>query len=782
MYTDFSDFPEIQDSTWSDTKFNMDVKLNDGTIAQQHYNFSKVDKDIIRVGDFSIEKNKDGKWSLVFPADKKELQDVKSAIAMPNEIITYDNEVRISLRKVKIADNGNIEFELETTQDRRTGKTRNFTLTPNSIKTSKGAIPIAPKGEVVGVTLPRNFPELFLGNNSSSTISSTLPAEFFVGMAISSQIDGLEPEPENAKTRLAALTMKNELNLLKVDNNIYTIVGSKMMKVQSIFHIERENGEVGIGFTFKKGAETIARVANIANRQYSQDYIQEQLLTFAGIDAADWNNPNKYLYDDATLSAKKLTAKEFETPHRSRAKSVSIDGYEIKQEDETEKTLENESLEEISEPTTQNDLAHEPDNLYAEAQTPDKNKDDIAQGIVVDESEQENVDDDQSKSSETTETTSEHASDETAADAEHSEPAADFEQTEPAPNSEETEQDPASTEPPVDGEQKADGNSNDKPEKKQEDKKDKKEAYKFSLAPLFYGIGLFLSVLSILTGMIWLLALGALFFATPKMTEGIANDKQTATYQESERMKKFKKSLQKTKEKIKDNLRLQGSLIKTKDKDLKPAHKLLRQKTRKVKMTKEWTDATKDMFEDGKVSADTKDLLNKLEYPAKSSQFKNHSKKLKQFDEFLKSVQKEIESTESKLNDRQKEELAPLVRTTLENLKTAQDLNSELSQASSLGSALKNEANFSTLNQHKMTAGLQGLGLEAKDIVDEAGKSTFGAETITKLNQQFDDKFQTYKEYLDKDGVLEENIADVYATMDKFQSVKTTNKIQTQQP
>lgn len=773
MYTDFSDFPEIQDSTWSDTKFNMDVKLNDGTIAQQHYNFSKVDKDIIRVGDFSIEKNKDGKWSLVFPADKKELQDVKSAIAMPNEIRTYDNEVRISLRKVKIADNGNIEFELETTQDRRTGKTRNFTLTPNSIKTSKGAIPIAPKGEVVGVTLPRNFPELFLGNNSSSTISSTLPAEFFVGMAISSQIDGLEPEPENAKTRLAALTMKNELNLLKVDNNIYTIVGSKMMKVQSIFHIERENGEVGIGFTFKKGAETIARVANIANRQYSQDYIQEQLLTFAGIDAADWNDPNKYLYDDATLSAKKLTAKEFETPHRSRAKSVSIDGYEIKQEDETEKTLENESLEEISEQTTQNDLAHEPDNLHAEAQTPDENKDDIAHGIVVDESEQENVDDNQSKSSETTETTSEHASDETAADPEHSEP---------APDPEQTEQDPASTEPPVDGEQKADETSNDKQEKKQEDKKDKKEAYKFSLTPLFYGIGLFLSVLSILTGMVWLLALGALFFATPKMTEGIVNDKQTATYQESERMKKFKKSLEKTKEKIKDNLKLQTNLIKSKDKDLKLAHKLLRQKTRQVKMTKEWTDATKDMFEDGKVSASTKELLDKLEYPAKSSQFKNHSEKLKQFDEFLTSVQNEIENPDGRFNDKQKEELAPLIKTTLENLKTAQDLNSELSQASGLGSALKNEANFSTLTPQKMTAGLQGLGLDTKDIVDEEGKSIFGEETITKLNQQFDDKFQTYKEYLDKDGILEENIANVYETMDKFQSTKAINNMQTQQP
>ena len=781
MYTDFSDFPEIQDSTWSDTKFNMDVKLNDGTIAQQHYNFSKVDKDIIRVGDFSIEKNKEGKWSLVFPADKKELQDVKSAIAMPNEIRTYDNEVRISLRKVKIADNGNIEFELETTQDRRTGKTRNFTLTPNSIKTSKGAIPIAPKGEVVGVTLPRNFQELFLGNNSSSTISSTLPAEFFVGMAISSQIDGLEPEPENAKTRLAALTMKNELNLLKVDNNIYTIVGSKMMKVQSIFHIERENGEVGIGFTFKKGAETIARVANIANRQYSQDYIQEQLLTFAGIDATDWNDPNKYLYDNATLSAKKLTAKEFETPHRSRAKSVSIDGYEIKQEDETEKTLENESLEEISEPTTQNDLAHEPDNLHAEAQSLDENKDDIAQGIVVNESEQENVDDDQSKSSETTETTSEHASDETAADAEHSEPATDPEQTEPAADPEQTEQDPASTESPADGEQKADGNSNDKPEKKQKDKKDKKEGYEFSLTPLFYGIGLTLSILAILTGMVWLLALGALFFATPKMTEGIVNDKQTATYQESERMKKFKKSLEKTKDKIKDNLKLQTNLIKSKDKDLKLAHKLLRQKTRKVKMTKEWTDATKDMFEDGKVSASTKELLDKLEYPAKSSQFKNHSEKLKQFDEFLTSVQNEIENPEGRFNNKQKEELAPLIKTTLENLKTAQDLNSELSQASDLGSALKNEANFSTLTQQKMTAGLQGLGLDTKDIVDEEGKSTFGEEIIAKLNQQFDDKFQTYKEYLDKDGILEENIANVYETMDKFQT-KTTNTTPSRQP
>lgn len=754
--------------------FDMDVKFKDGSRGTQDFYFSDKDNLIEFSNGLNIEKDETGKWHLHFTREYKEMQTIAKAIALPNEINLNADTVNIPLSRVSIADNGNIEFELETTKDRRTGNTRNFTITPNSIKTSSTEIPFEQKGQTVGVKLPKNFPQLFLGNNQDSTIKNALPVEFFNVLADYKYKEFFKFDETNKHTLLNANIPQSEsIDIINIDGNFYTLVNSKMMKIEAVSHVPQEtSGYHDLTFVFKKGSEHIARTFKRVNTAKA-----EELAQFMGISLEDWNTKNRHLGEDPVLTTAILTAKEFKTTDRSRVKNLTSDGIDDEKEEEQAQELDADLDITPEEPITEPEKSeHEPET-HAAAQTPDENKDDIAQGIVVDESEHETVDE-----SEITETTSEHASDETAADAEHSEPAADPEQTEPAPNSEETEQDPASTEPPVDGEQKADENPSDKPEKKKEDKKDKKEAYKFSLAPLFYGIGLTLGVLSILTGMVWLLALGALFFATPKMTEGIVNDRRIVNYQESERVKKFKKSLQKTKEKIKDNLRLQGSLIKTKDKDLKPAHKLLRQKTRKVKMTKEWTDATKDMFEDGKISANTKDLLNKLEYPAKSSQFKNHSKKLKQFDEFLKSVQKEIESTESRFNDRQKEELAPLVRTTLENLKTAQDLNSELSQASSLGSALKNEANFSTLTQHKMAAGLQELGLETKDIVDEAGKSTFGDETITMLNQQFDDKFQTYKEYLDKDGVLEENIADVYATMDKFQSVKTTNKIQTQQP
>lgn len=104
---------------------------------------------------------------------------IAKAIALPNEINLNFDTVKIPLSRVSIADNGNIEFELETTKDRRTGNTRNFTITPNSIKTSNTEIPFEQKGQTVGVKLPRNFAQLFLGNHEDSTIKNALPVEFF---------------------------------------------------------------------------------------------------------------------------------------------------------------------------------------------------------------------------------------------------------------------------------------------------------------------------------------------------------------------------------------------------------------------------------------------------------------------------------------------------------------------------------------------------------------------------------------------------------------------------
>ena len=714
--------------------FDMDVKFKDGSRGTQDFSFSDNDNQIEFSNGLNITKDETGKWNLHLTLENKEMHAIAKAIALPNEINLNFDTAKIPLSRVSIADNGNIEFELETTKDRRTGNTRNFTITPNSIKTSNTEIPFEQKGQTVGVKLPRNFAQLFLGNHEDSTIKNALPVEFFNVLTDYKYKDFFKFDETNKHTLLNANIPQSEsIDIINIDGNFYTLVNSKMMKIEAVSHVPQEtSGYHDLTFVFKKGSEHVARTFKRVNTTKA-----ENLAQFMGISVEDWNTKNRHLGEDPALTTAILTAKEFKTTDRSRAKNLTSDG------------IESEAQPEQSEPESSFDI------------TPDEN--DTTEPTQPTQAEQNSETSQEETQSAEDDDTNKDAVDET-----ESKTAPENESTQPSTDNEQNEQSPEKEEPSK--------------EEQNNKKDDKKETYKFSLTPLFYGIGLFLSVLSILTGMVWLLALGALFFATPKMTEGIVNDKQTATYQESERMKKFKKSLEKTKEKFKDNLKLQTNLIKSKDKDLKLAHKLLRQKTRQVKMTKEWTDATKDMFEDGKVSASTKKLLDKLEYPAKSSQFKNHSEKLKQFDEFLTSVQNEIENPDGRFNDKQKEELAPLIKTTLENLKTAQDLNSELSQASGLGSALKNEANFSTLTPQKMTAGLQGLGLDTKDIVDEEGKSIFGEETITKLNQQFDDKFQTYKEYLDKDGILEENIANVYETMDKFQSTKAINNMQTQQP
>lgn len=719
--------------------FDMDVKFKDGSRGTQDFSFSDNDNQIEFSNGLNITKDETGKWNLHLALENKEMHAIAKAIALPNEINLNFDTVKIPLSRVSIADNGNIEFELKTTKDRRTGNTRNFTITPNSIKTSNTEIPFEQKGQTVGVKLPRNFAQLFLGNHEDSTIKNALPVEFFNVLADYKYKDFFKFDETNKHTLLNANIPQSEsIDIINIDGNFYTLVNSKMMKIEAVSHVPQEtSGYHDLTFVFKKGSEHVARTFKRVNTTKA-----ENLAQFMGISVEDWNTKNRHLGEDPALTTAILTAKEFKTTDRSRAKNLTSDG------------IESEAQPEQSEPESSFDI------------TPDEK--DTTEPTQPTQAEQNSKTSQEETQSAEDDDTNKDAVDET-----ESKTTPENESTQPSTDNEQNEQSPEKEEP-----------SKEEPSKEEQNNKkdDKKETYKFSLTPLFYGIGLFLSVLSILTGMVWLLALGALFFATPKMTEGIVNDKQTATYQESERMKKFKKSLEKTKEKIKDNLKLQTNLIKSKDKDLKLAHKLLRQKTRQVKMTKEWTDATKDMFEDGKVSASTKELLDKLEYPAKSTQFKNHSEKLKQFDEFLTSVQNEIENPDGRFNDKQKEELAPLIKTTLENLKTAQDLNSELSQASGLGSALKNEANFSTLTPQKMTAGLQGLGLDTKDIVDEEGKSIFGEETITKLNQQFDDKFQTYKEYLDKDGILEENIANVYETMDKFQSTKAINNMQTQQP
>lgn len=725
--------------------FDMDVKFKDGSRGTQDFYFSDKNNLIEFSNGLNIEKDENGKWNLHFARESKEMQDIAKTIALPNEINLNSDTVKIPLRRVSIADNGNIEFELETTKDRITGNTRNFTITPNSIKTSSTEIPFEQKGQTVGVKLPRNFAQLFLSNQADSTIKNALPVEFFNVLTDRRYKEFFNFDDTNTLTLSNANIPHSEsIDILNIDGNCYTLVNSKMMKIEAVSHVPQEtSGYHDLTFVFKKGSEHVARTFKRVNTTKS-----ENLAQFMGISIEDWNTKNRHLGEDPALTTAILTAKEFKTADRSRAKNLISDGIEPEEQNEHSKP---QSSFDITPDENATKDKQNSENLQAEtqsAESDDKNK------VVVDEAEQEKNEDENL-------TTSEQSTDE------ESEKAPEKQSSTLTTNKEQNEQE----------------TEKDKPAKS-EKKEDKKEKFKFSLTPLFYGIGLLLGVLSILTGMIWLLALGTLFVAAPKLTEGIVNDKKDHVKSEvKNKTEKSKHSKAKTKEKIKakDKMNLRKSIAKSKDKNLKLAHKILRKSAKQVEMTQDWENATKDLFSDNKISENTKNALAQLNIPADASQLKNHSDKLEQFDEFLTSVQTEIANPEGRFNDKQKEELAPLVENALDDLKEAQNLNSELTQDYIFGASLKNEAQFSTLNQQKMVAGFEGLGLTPQDICDETGNSTFGYETIENLNQKFDDTFQTYKDYLGKDGILENSIKEIYTTMDKFQA-KTTNAAPSRQP
>lgn len=731
--------------------FDMDVKFKDGSRGTQDFYFSDKDNLIEFSNGLNIEKDENGKWNLHFTRESQEMQTIAKAIALPNEINLNADTVKIPLSRVSIADNGNIEFELETTKDRRTGNTRNFTITPNSIKTSSTEIPFEQKGQTVGVKLPRNFAQLFLSNQPDSTIKNALPVEFFNVLTDRRYKEFFNFDDTNTHTLSNANIPHSEsIDILNIDGNCYTLVNSKMMKIEAVSHVPQEtSGYHDLTFVFKKGSEHVARTFKRVNTTKS-----ENLAQFMGISVEDWNTKNRHLGEDPALTTAILTAKEFKTADRSRAKNLTSDGIEPEEQNEHSKPQSSFDI-------TPNESATEPtqdeqnsENFQAETQSAESNG---KNGVVVDEAGQErNEDNNLTPPEQSADATSEAAPENASSTL-----TTDKGQNDPAPEKKEQ------TKEEQDGKKEA-----------------KKEKYTFSLAPLFYGIGILLGVLSILTGMIWLLALGTLFVAAPKLTEGIVNDKKDHVKSEVKNKKeKSKHSKTKTKEKIKakDKMNLRKSIAKSKDKNLKLAHKILRKSAKQVEMTQDWENATKDLFSDNKISENTKNALAQLNIPADASQLKNHSDKLKQFDEFLTSVQTEIANPEGRFNDKQKEELAPLVENALDDLKEAQNLNSELTQDYIFGASLKNEAQFSTLNQQKMVAGFEGLGLTPQDICDETGNSTFGYETIENLNQKFDDTFQTYKDYLGKDGILENSIKEIYTTMDKFQA-KATNAAPSRQP
>ena len=475
--------------------FDMDVKFKDGSRGTQDFSFSDNDNQIEFSNGLNITKDETGKWNLHLALENKEMHAIAKAIALPNEINLNFDTVKIPLSRVSIADNGNIEFELETTKDRRTGNTRNFTITPNSIKTSNTEIPFEQKGQTVGVKLPRNFAQLFLGNHKDSTIKNGLPVEFFNVLADYKYKDFFKFDETNKHTLLNAKIPQSEsIDIINIDGNFYTLVNSKMMKIEAVSHVPQEtSGYHDLTFVFKKGSEHVARTFKRVNTTKA-----ENLAQFMGISVEDWNTKNRHLGEDPALTTAILTAKEFKATDKSRVKNLTSDGIESEEQPEQ------------SEPESSFDI------------TPDEN----------DTTEPTQAEQNSETSQEETQSAEDDDTNKDAVDETESKTTPENESTQQSTDNEQNEQSPEKEEPSK--------------EEQNNKKDDKKETYKFSLTPLFYGIGLFLSVLSILTGMVWLLALGALFFATPKMTEGIVNDKQTATYQESERMKKFKKSLEKT--------------------------------------------------------------------------------------------------------------------------------------------------------------------------------------------------------------------------------------------
>lgn len=700
--------------------FDMPVKTKNGLTGNQHYSFGENDN-IIKVGDFDIAKGEDGKWSLNFSLDNDNVKEVAKAIALPTEINMATRNVHIPLSKVKIADNGNIEFELETTKDRRTGNTRNFAITPNSVKTAKDEIPTRSNldsnvfNRYNDVVLPKNFTQLFLGNETTSTITSTLPTEFFQAIT-----QNKEAFPDAKVTEIKNNTNTNRISLLKVGDNLYTQVNSKMMKVESVFNIEQEAGISKVGFIFKKGAEKIARI--LSGVELDE---QMKVMNITGIKFEDWNDKSKHLYDDTTLSTQGLTAKEFETTNKSRAKNLTSYGFGIASEESIDDDV-------ITKATTGPDTDEpRPDTA------PDSTRDAAAE-------------------TDTDKTTEEKPIEPTPVD---ETPSADETTTaKEKPTDAPTKETPA---PPPPAPKPA--------------KEDKNGKFEFSAAPLFYGVGLLLVVLAILTGMVGLLALGAVFMATPKMTEGIINDRASVGRKEHKKSKK-----KKTKK----------SLIKQKIHELKLANTILRQRTQcfdAIKNKAAWKNATESLFNKNVLTRKARAAIKKLDIsPIDKKQIDRHYSKLTEIAQYLDDIKFELNNPESRLSDEIKAELAPQVELAYNNLRPAIALNDGMKENYYMLSGVKNQAAFSAGSPEKLSTTLACFGITPEDICDASGASTFSnTETIARLNAKIQNNYNEYlsaqKEIMDKDGLLDRQISEITRIMDKDSS-KTKTAETTREP
>ena len=872
--------------------FDLDVKFKDGTVAQQHYSFSD-EKDKVSIGGFDLIKDESGKWTLNFSLEDDNLKNAAKAIALPHEINMTTRQIKIPLSTVKIADNGNIEFELESTKDRATAKTRKFTITPNSIKTSSTEIAIAPAGKVLDVSLPKNFPQLFLGKETTSSISSGLPLEFFQPLMNKDNASFFELSEENHHIISNDTSPANKVELLKVDDNIYTVVNSKMLKVESAFHINQPDSHHKIGFIFKKGSEKIARTIDNVN-----DIEDANTAMFAGVTPEDWADTKKYLYDDSTLSTQGLTEKEFQKTNKRQAKNITSDGIAPLEgaepipetpapspdatpdstPDVTPDSTSEQAPESETEPTQEAEAETEaevsPESAEAEAETEAETETEATpetenevESVEYLESENEpptpasiieqkdghwyidGVDTGYPYQGENGKNGSQpkigltrkweingeetpfvamtpdgktgitpklNAEGKWEIDGKVFDKKIEGQEGQIAPipsisddghwviNGEDSGLDARDNKLKiVDGEWKIDDGTdlgaeiedlNNKssvgekgkdgvsptinengnwvlddedtsiksaPEEQHKEDVDLKD-FKFAPSPLFYIGGIFLSILGILTGMIGLLAFGVLLMATPKTTEAIVKDRN------SSKLRKAKSELKsKAKNFIKEKAQ-NFSIIKNRYRNLKLAHEILRDKSKEIKLDKNWKKSMNFFYDRKSLTKEAKTAIKKMNFDSiPSEKIEKHKEKIKETKNYLIALKSELESKKSSFNAETKAELLPKIKDALAKVEKAQDINFDMFSKFQMGKALQSEVSFtSEINPEKVVASMTSFGATPDTIFSSSTFEDFTEEMQNLIESSYDNYVDEIKTYLDKDGEFETSMRDIYETLD----------------
>ncbi len=287
---------------------------NSGIICNQQYNFAG-EEGKIKVGDFEITEE-GGNSFLSFPINNNDarLEEVAKLIALDSE--KQGDIVKIPLKKVTITTSGNVAFKLSSAKGRGSLAT-NFTITPNSVKTSSQEIVVVPSGKVMDVTLPSNFFQLFLGkSNDRFKVEGALPVEFFTTLFENKKFF------DNDKVISATTIMdadRNPIPIVKIGDDSYLAVNSKMRKVESVSRIPVIRNGVrtfDINFTFKNGKENVARRVQGVNSR-KQDF---KIRDFMGI--KDWWD-EKYIDKKPSVATEKLTENILQKKTASNIKQVS---------------------------------------------------------------------------------------------------------------------------------------------------------------------------------------------------------------------------------------------------------------------------------------------------------------------------------------------------------------------------------------------------------------------------------------------------------------------------